>query len=434
MTSELTVIGRGIIGVAVLILIGLIISRDRKHISWKWVLYGMAFIIALAIIILKIPFMRSGVELVATLLIKLVDFSDAGAAFLFGNLASNMNRFGYIFVFHVFPSIIFFSAISSILYYFGILPKIIQIFAWLLRRWFHVSGAECTAAAANVFFNQITAPIMIKPYLPRMSKAEIFCVMTGGMATISGGIMLGIISILGSENPELRLQFATFLLVSSILSAPAALLFSYIILPKQVSIDDHVRINTEDIGLNLFDAILKGTEDGMHLSLRIGGILIIFIGLLYAINWVLFDGIGNFFGINSWIADVSGSVYKGLTLEAILGVVFSPIAWLLGIDSQDILLAGQLLGEKLVFNEFVAYVTFSEKIANAAFMNPHSITLITFALCNFANLTSIGVQISSFSALASNQRHNVAHLALLAVIAGNLACFLSACIAGVLLP
>lgn len=434
MIEQLTTIGRGALGIFTIILLAFLISRDRKNISWRLVLIGLAFIITLAILILKVPFIYSGIECVASLFIKLVDFSDAGAAFIFGDLVTDMNKYGYIFAFHILPNIIFFSALASLLYYFKILPLIVKGFAIILKTVFHLSGAECAAAAANVFLSQITAPIMIKPYLPRMSKAEIFCVMTGGMATVAGSVLLAIIAILASDNPELRLQFATYLLISSILSAPAALLISHIILPKSSPVDEEVKIYTEDLGHNAFDALAKGTEEGIRVSLSIAGILVVFTALIFMANWILKDGIGEWLNINTWVSQVTDNLYPGLTLQSILGTLFAPIAWIIGIDTRDLLVVGSLLGEKVVLNEILAYTVFGQNIKDNLFSNPHSIVITTFALCSFANLTSIGIQISSFSVLVSNQRHNVAKLALLAVVAGNLACFLSACIAGILIP
>lgn len=433
MIEQFTIIGRGLLGVFTIILLAFLVSRDRKNVSWRFIFVGLIFIIGLGTLMLKVPFIHAGIEVVSSFFIKLVDFSDAGAAFIFGDLVTDMNRYGYIFAFHVLPNIIFFAAIASLLYYFKVLPIIVKGFALLLRRAFHLSGAECAAAAANVFLSQVTAPIMIKPYLPRMSRAEIFCVMTGGMATIAGTVMLAIIAILGGENPELRLQFATYLLTSSILSAPAALLISHIILPKTGPVDEQIKINTEDLGYNAFDAIAKGTEEGIRVALSITGILIVFTALIFMANWILREGFGEWLGLNAWVANVTKGVYPGLTLQAILGVLFAPLAWIIGIDARDLLVVGSLLGEKVVLNEIVAYTVFADNIKNNLFMNPHSIVITTFALCSFANLTSIGVQISGFSALASNQRYTVARLAFLAVIAGNLACFLSSCIAGVLI-
>lgn len=347
MIEQLTTIGRGALGIFTIILLAFLISRDRRNVNWRLVMIGLGFIVGLAFLMLKVPFIHAGVEGVSNFFIKLVDFSDAGAAFIFGELVTDMNKYGYIFAVHVLPNIIFFSAIASLLYYFRVLPIIVKGFAIMLRGAFHLSGAECAAAAANVFLSQVTAPIMIKPYLPRMSRAEIFCVMTGGMATIAGSIMLAIIAILGGENPELRLQFATYLLTSSILSAPAALLISHIILPKSGPVDEEMKINTEDLGHNAFDALAKGTEEGIRVSLSIAGILVVFTALIFMANWILRDGIGEWFNVNGWVSQISNGIYPGLTLQSILGTLFAPIAWIIGVDAQDLLVVGSLLGRRL---------------------------------------------------------------------------------------
>lgn len=428
MFIEWKVVGRSSLGIGILLGLAYILSRDRKNVNFKIVAFGLFFTCGLAFLMLKVPFVNKGVEAVSTFFIKMVDFSDEGASFLFGDLV-NVKSFGFIFAFHVLPNIIFFSAISSVLYYFGILPRIVSAFAWLLTRAMKISGAECASAAANVFLGQITAPILIKPYLPRMSGPEIFSVMTCGMASIAGGIMLAVISILGGEDPHTRLQIATFLLTASILSAPAGLTIAHIILPRSGPVDKSIQIKPEQIGTNAFDSLAKGTEEGLQVAFSIGGILIVFTAAISLANWVFVDGLGNWFHLNELTKHLSGGLYETFSLQSVLGLLFSPFAWILGVSGADVFRVAQILGEKVVLNEVVGYISLNQSINNNVFLNPQSQIIATFALCSFANFTSIGVQISGLSALASNQRSTVSKLALLAVVSGNIACFISTCIA-----
>lgn len=430
---ETNIILRSVIGVVVLIGAAVALSKDRGQISKRIVASGLVFLVVIAFLMIKVPLVKGMVEGVSTFFIKLVDFSDAGSTFVFGGLVDQLDKFGFIYAFHVLPNIIFFSAISSILYYFGLLGLVVKFFAWILTKAYKLSGAECAAAAANVFLGQVTAPMMIKPFLPKMSKQEIFSVMTSGMATMAGSVILGVIGLLSVANPGMKQEFARYLLTASLLNAPAALLIAHIIMPKSGVVDSNIKICREDMGLNAFDAIAEGTNEGVRVALSVGAIVIVFTAMVSLVNWILLDGVGEFLGINDWIANITGGLYDGFSLQAILGTVFAPFAWLIGVGTQDLMIAGQLLGEKVVLNEFFAYVAMAKNMESGVLTDPRTIMLLTFGLCNFANLTSIGVQISGFTAMSPNQRGNVSKYALLAVVAGNIASLLSTCIAGAIL-
>jgi len=429
MLAQLSHYGRASLGIFVLIACAYFLSRDRKNIKWRIVWSGLGFIIVLAFLMLKVSWAQFAINQVSMFFIRLMEFSDIGAAFVFGDLVTNTKSYGYIVAFHILPNIIFFAAFSSLLYYFKILPKIVKGFAFLLTHTFQLSGAECLAAAANVFLSQITAPLLIKPYLATMSRSEMFCVMTSGMATISGTVMIAFIGILGGEDPVARLQFANNLLIVSILSAPAALVIAHIMIPKHGPVDKDVEIHYEDMGANVVDAFSKGTDEGLRVALIIGAILISFTALISLCNWALADGVGALLGINPLIAKLTGGFYDAFTLQFVFGILFAPFAWVIGVPTPDLLYVGQLLGEKVVLNEIVAYISLGNGLRTGQITDPHSITLASYALCSFANFTSMGVQICGFGALAANQRSTVSRLAFLAVISGNLACFLSSTIA-----
>lgn len=432
MNDHLLHFARAGLGIFILISIAFAISRDRRNIRWSLVAIGLVFTITLAFLMLKVRPAQLAVEGVSHFFIRLMDFSDIGASLVFGDLVTNTQSFGYIVAFHVLPSIIFFSAFSALLYYLRILPKIVQAFSFLLTRTFGLSGAECIAAAANVFLSQTTAPLLIKPYLPTMSRAEIFSVMTSGMATISGTVMIAFISILGGDDPVQRSLFAQNLLIVSILAAPSALMIAHIIVPKHGPVDRDVQIHYEDVGQSPVEAIAKGTDEGIRIAFIIGAILISFTASIALFNWILVDGIGHFLNLNGLVSALTNGAYNQFSLQFVFGLFFAPFAWLIGVPSPDLMAVGQLLGEKVVLNEIVGYMSLSANMKSGILTDPRSITLASYALCNFANFTSMGVQICGFAALAENQRSTVTKLAFLAVIAGNIAAFIATTIAGAL--
>ena len=346
-----------------------------------------------------------------------------------------MNTFGYIFAFQVLPTIVFFSAFSAILYYFGVLQKIIYGFAWVMSKTMRLSGAESLAAAANIFIGQTEAPLVVKPYLEDMTKSEILSLMVGGMATIAGGVFAAYVGYLGGTDPVQQQLFATHLLTASIMSAPAALLIAKMLYPEDQpeKISENLDVPQEKIGSNLLDAISKGTSDGLRLAVNVGVMLLVFTALVYMVNEVLKGTIGDWTGLNEMVVESTEGRFDGFTLTYILGMLFAPIAWLLGVASDDIVLIGQLLGQKTVINEFVAYAEFGEMKTNPNFtLDPKSILIATYALCGFANFASIGIQIGGIGALAPGQRKTLSEFGIKALIGGTIACFITAAMAGII--
>lgn len=424
---------RGVLGVTVLLAICTLLSSDRRAINWRLVAAGMAIQIILALLILKVPGVSFAFDAIAGLFAKVLRFSEAGARFLFGDLVSRTDTFGYIFAFQVLPTIIFFSALSSVLYYFGILQVIIRGAAWVMMRTMGLSGAESLAAAANVFIGQTEAPLVVKPYLENMTRSEMLCLMTGGMATIAGGVFAAYIGFLGGDDPVQQQYFAKHLLSASIMSAPAAIVASKILYPetKDRDIQDQLKMSG-DVGNNLLDAISQGTTDGLKLAVNVGGMLLVFTALIYMANQFMIQYPGEWFGLNDMVRESSDGRFEGFSFTYILGLLFAPIAWLIGTPSQDILVIGQLLGQKTVVNEFVAYAELEAVRKAGVELHPKSLIIATYALCGFSNFASIGIQIGGIGSLAPGQRKVLTELGIKALIGGTVACFLTAAIAGVL--
>ena len=431
--SFIEVLGRGFIAVLFLLGVCYAFSRNRKAIDWRLVGIGMIMQIVLAILILKVPGFSEVFDAIAQGFVNLLSFSDKGAEFLFGSLITDTTNFGYIFAFRVLPTIIFFSAVSSILYYFGILQVIVKGMAWVMKRTMGLSGPESLAAAANVFIGQTEAPLIVKPYLENMTRSEMLCLMTGGMATIAGGVFAAYIGFLGGDNIEMQQYFAKHLLTASIISAPAAIVAAKILLPEttRIDIDSQMKM-AEDKATNLLDAISRGTTDGLKLAVNVGVMLLVFTALVYLVNAGLVGTIGKIGGLNEWVVESTDGRFEGFTFTYLLGLVFAPIAWILGTPSQDILLVGQLLGQKTVINEFFAYAELNNIREAGIKMNDRSILIATYALCGFANFASIGIQIGGIGAIAPGQRKTLTQLGLLALIGGTVASFLTAAIASVL--
>jgi CNT family concentrative nucleoside transporter len=337
---------------------------------------------------------------------------------------------GYVFAFKVLPTVIFFSALTSLLYYLGILQKIVFAFAWLLSKVMRLSGAESLAAAANIFVGQTEAPLVVKPYISKMTKSEILCLMSGGMATIAGGVFAAFIGFLGGDDPVAQREFSRHLLTASILSAPAAILFAKILLPETENVDRSLKIEKERIGNGPLEAISSGTTEGIKLAVNVAGMILVFLAFIQLVNYLLSDVIGATTGLNSVIAEFSANQYEVLNLEMLLGYIFAPFAWVIGVEAQDILVAGQLLGEKTVINEFIAYSSLKDVMREGGILQEKSVIILTYALCGFSNFSSIGIQIGGISSIAPNQRGVLAKMGMRALLAGTLACLLTATIAG----
>ncbi len=422
---------RGAIGIVVLLAICYLLSTNRKNIKWDLVGIGMVLQIVLALLLFKVPFVRDLFQYIVDFFIVVIQASTDAAVFLVGDLARPGQPFGFVFA--VLPTIIFFSALSSILYYFGILQKIVFGFAWLMRKTMGLSGAESLAAAANVFIGQTEAPLVIKPYLEKMTKSEILTLMTGGMATIAGSVFGAYMAMLGGDSPEEQSIFGMHLLTASIISAPAAIVAAKMLFPETEhdKINKDINIPRDEAGSNFLDALAKGTTDGMKLAVNVAIMLLSFMALIYLLNGLL-GSFGNYFGINEMVNSTSNGRFASLSMQAIMGVLFSPLAWIIGVPTEDILLVGQLLGEKTILNEFVSYASLMD-FKNNGMLGERAIIISTYALCGFANFASIGIQIGGIGSLAPNQRKTLTQFGVKSLIGGTIACLLTAAIAGMLI-
>lgn len=422
---------RGLIGLIVIILIAWVFSTNRKAVSWKVVGVGLLLQILLAIGVLYVPFVRIIFEMGGQAFVKIIDFTKAGSEFLLGGLL-NADHYGFIFAFQVLPTILFFSALMSVLFYLGVIQVIVKGLAWVLSKALKISGAESLCAAGNIFLGQTESPLMIKPYLPTMTRSEIMLVMTAGMATMAGGVLAAYISFLGGSDPVQRIIFAKHLLAASIMAAPGAVVLSKILVPQTETVDQTVSIPKEKIGSNILDAISNGTSEGLKLAVNVAAMLLVFVALIAMTNYILSDLIGYYSGLNSIISDFTAGRYQTLSLQFILGYTFAPIMWLCGIHVNDITLVGRLLGEKIILTEFIGYVSLSEMKAAGAFFEAKSVIMATYILCGFANFASIGIQIGGIGSLAPNQRVQLSKFGMRALLGGTLAALTSATIVGMI--
>lgn len=429
---NITSLWRGILGMVSLLIIAYIFSSNRKAINWKTVGIGIFAQLVLAIGVLKVDFIKNLFEFVGGLFVKVLDFTRAGSEFLLGGMM-NVDNFGFIFLFQVLPTIIFFSALTSLLFYLGIIQVVVKGLALLLTKILGISGAESLSVAGNIFLGQTEAPLMIKAYLEKMNKSEILLVMVGGMATVAGGVLAAYIGFLGGNDPVLRLEFAKHLLAASVMAAPGAIVVSKMLFPQTESIDTNVEVSKEKIGSNILDAIATGTTEGLKLAANVAAMLLVFIAFIAMINYTL-GWIGDWSGLNEIIA--ANTPYSKFSLETVLGIVFAPLMWLIGVAQEDMMLMGQLLGIKLAASEFVGYIQLAE-LKNAAnaihFTYDKSVIMATYMLCGFANFASIGIQIGGIGSLAPGQRKTLSEFGLKAVIGGSLASLLSATIAGMII-
>lgn len=432
-TSPWAWTGRGLLGLAILLGLAWLISENRRQIPWRLVAGGVLLQLLLAVLVLRVPGFRDAFQWFAGLVIRLLDHGSAGARFLFGPLAEDGGGgLGYIFAVQVLPSIIFFSALSSLLFYLGIVQKIVGAMAWVMQRSMRLSGVESLGAAANVFVGQTEAPLLLRPYLKGMNRSEIMTLMTGGMATIAGGVLVAYIGMLGGGDPEARQAFATALMCASLMSAPAAVVMAKIMVPGPPRPVDSERphIPRTEAGINALDAIVRGTSQGLLLAVNVGAVLIVFVALVALLN----DGLGQAgaaTGLDALVERLSGGTFDRLSLEALFGFLFAPLAWIIGVPAGDLLQAGRLLGEKTVLNEFVAYASLAE-LSAAGELQPRTVTLATYALCGFANFASVGIQIGGISVICRSQRANLCTLGLRALVGGTLACLMTAAIVGLL--
>ena len=423
---------RGVTGMLVLIFIAFLLSNNRRAISWKTVGIGLFIQILIAVGVLKINFIKNVFEILGGFFIKVLEFTGEGTKMLLGEFG-NIETYGFIFVFQALPVIIFFSALTSILYYFGVIQKIVGFLAWGLTRIFKISGAESLSVAGNIFLGQTEAPLLIKAYLEKMNRSEIFLVMVGGMATVAGSVLGAYIGFLGGNDPILRLEFAKSLLAASVMAAPGAVVIGKIIYPQTEKVENDVTISREKIGSNLLSAISIGTGEGIKMAVNVGAMLLVFIALIAMLSNI-FSVTGDVLGINNWIS--KNTIYSNLSIEFLLGYLFAPIVWIIGVAKEDIALMGQLLGVKLVASEFVGYtqlVELKNELNPIHFSYQKSIIMATYMLCGFANFASIGIQIGGIGIIAPKIKKILTELGLKAMIAGTLVSLMSATIAGIIL-
>ena len=429
---SVTSLFRGVLGMGVLLLIAVLFSTNRKKIAWKTVGLGLLTQIIIAIGVLKISLIKRLFETLGNFFIKILDYTGAGTKMLLGEFG-NVETYGFIFVFQALPVIIFFSALTSILYYFGVIQKVVGFFAWGLTKLFKISGAESLSVAGNIFLGQTEAPLLIKAYLERMNRSEIFLVMVGGMATVAGSVLGAYIGFLGGNDPVQRLEFAKSLLAASVMAAPGAVVIAKIIYPQTEEITTDIEVSHDKIGENFLSAISIGTGEGIKMAVNVAAMLLVFIALIALVNNV-FSGVGDLLGLNVWV--VNNTVYDGFSIEFVLGYLFAPLMWLVGVAREDMTLMGQLLGIKLVASEFVGYtqlVDLKNSASSLHFTYQKSVVMATYMLCGFANFASIGIQVGGIGIIAPKTRKLLTELGFKAMIAGSLVSLMSATIAGIIL-
>lgn len=424
---------RGILGILVLVLISFIFSTNRKAVNWKIVGLGLAFQLFLAIGVLYVPFIASIFDYAGKGFVLILDFTKAGTLFLFksfysGEIESSLQNFAI----QILPTIIFFSALTSLLFYLNIIQYIVFGLAWIMTKFMKLSGAESLSVAGNIFLGQTESPLMIKAYLPRMNKSEILLVMIGGMATLAGGVLAVYISFLGGDDPVQRILFAKHLLTASVMAAPGAVVVSKILVPQTEPIDSDVKIPREEVGKNVLDAISNGTTQGLKLAVNVAAMLLVFIAFIAMFNYISVK-IGDLAHLNSWIESATDGKYSELSLQFILGYIFAPLMWLIGVNVHDITLVGRLLGEKIIMTEFIGYVSLADLKQAGAFTDPKSIIMATYMLCGFANFASIGIQIGGIGSLAPDKRVLLSKYGMRALLGGTIASLLSATMIGTLI-
>jgi len=434
---------RGVLGMFVLLIISFLFSANRRAVDWRKVGIGLSIQLIIAIGVLKVNFIQSIFNFIGSIFIEILEYTKAGSEFLFAGMISDMDKFGYIFAFQVLPTIIFFSALTSLLFYLGVIQWLVKILAKVLSKFLGISGMESLSVAGNIFLGQTEAPLLIKAYLEKMNKSEMLLVMVGGMATVAGAVLAAYIGFLGGGDKALELVFAKHLLAASVMAAPGAIVISKILYPQTQKVNTDVTVSQDKIGSNILDAIANGTTEGLKLAVNVGAMLLVFVAVIAMLNGVLgffggFDGI-EYIGLeitslNEIIAN--NTLYEGLSIEFILGYAFAPLMWLVGVASEDMTLMGQLLGIKLAASEFIGYIQLAElkNAANAIHLTHNkSVIMATYMLCGFANFASIGIQIGGIGSLAPGQRKVLSEFGMKALIGGTIASLMSATIAGMII-
>ena len=429
---SITSVIRGLIGMSSIIFIAYLLSNNKKRIDWKTIIIGLSSQLIIAVAVLKIDFVRMVFEKIGQGFLAIVTFTNQGSRILFGDLADS-SKYGEIFVFQVLPVIIFFSALTSVLYYYRIIQKVVSGLAWMMTKFLNISGQESLAVAGNIFLGQTEAPLLVKGYLNKMNRSEYFLLMTGGMATVAGSVLAAYIGFLGGDDPVQRIEVAKNLIIASVMAAPGAIVISKLMFPQTEEVDKDIEISSDVTGTNLLSAINNGTRDGIKMAVNVGAMLLVFLALIALVNGVFYQ-IAEVFGLNNWIQE--NTIYEAFSLELILGYLFAPLMWLIGVATEDITLMGQLLGVKLAASEFVAYIELAslKDIGNALHLTyQKSVIMATIMLCGFANFASIGIQIGGIGILAPGKSKLLTEIGFKAMIAGTLVSLLSATFVGMLL-
>ena len=433
---------KGLFGLAVLIGIAWVFSNNKSRVDWKLVGTGVALQIAFAYFVLLTPYGNAIFDAMGKAFVTLLSFTNAGSEMIFGQM-SKPDKFGFIFVFHALPTVIFFAALMAILYHLGIMQFIVKAMAWLITKVMKVSGAETTAVCASVFIGQTEAPLTVRPYINKMTESELLTMMIGGMAHIAGGVMAIYIGLLAGSDVGLQTEYAKHFLAASIMAAPATLLIAKILIPETATplTTGKVSVHFEKESKNIIDAAAAGAADGMRLALNIAAMLLAFVALIAMVNYFIgLIGDIHMSGYNSWNMMLNEGAAAGaapikLNLGLIMGYVLAPIAWVIGIEWKDAVIAGGLIGQKVVLNEFVAYLQLAATPVGdgVGAITEHSRLILTYALCGFANFASIAIQIGGIGALAPERRGDLARFGMRAVLGGSIATLMTATIAGVLL-
>lgn len=418
---------KGIVGMGVIVFVCWCLSSDRKNINWGTVGKALLMQFAIAVSVLVFPAVQSIFEILGNVFVSVLDWTKAGSTFLFGGFM-DASKFGFVFIFQILPTIIFFSALMSLFFYLGIMQKIVWGMGWVLTKFMRLSGAEALNCAGNIFLGQSEAPLMVKEYVPKMTRSELVLIMTSGMATMSGGVLAAYIGMLGGGDKVLELEFAKHLLSASVMAAPGAIALSKIILPQTEEIDNTLAVSKEKIGKNILDAISNGTADGLKLAANVAALLLVFYALIAGANAIL--GWISFPAVDRLIEQLSGGRYADLSLEAILAFVFYPVIWLIGVPGEDIGLVGRLLGEKLILTEFVGYQSMADMLRQGAFSSAKSVIMASYVLCGFANFASVGILIGAVGGIAPGKKHILSEYGLKAMLAASLVALMSAAMVG----
>lgn len=419
---------RGLLGIAVIVFICWIFSKDRKSIHWPTVIKALLIQMIIAICVLAFPFVQTIFEFFGKCFVVVLNWTKAGSVFLLGDLM-DVSKTGFVWAFQILPTIVFFSALTSLFFYLGIIQRVVWVMAWFFTKTLRLSGPESLCSAGNVFVGQTEAPLMIKEYIPTMTRSELMLIMVSGMATMAGGVLAAYIGMLGGGDRIMEVEFAKHLLSASVMAAPGAIALSKILVPQTEKIDNIVKVPKEKVGRNVLDAISNGTADGLKLAANVAAMLLVFYALIAGFNYI-FGKIGDWTYLNTVIANVTDGRYSSLSLEFLLSYIFYPVIWLLGVPSEDVGLVGRLLGEKLIMTEFVGYQSLADMIQTQVFSNPKSIIMATYVLCGFANFASVGIVIGGVGGMAPNKKAILSEYGFLALLGSALVALVSAAMVG----